>query len=396
MGRISKNILCVNGGSSSIKFALFAQDNAVELNVLLKGKIDRIGLEGAVLTFNDMVSGEEGRAPVDGTGMNAAADVLLNWLKGRGGADFSVVGHRIVHGGSRRQPAVIDETLLAELGRISGYDPDHLPGEVGLIRLFRERDPELRQVACFDTAFHATLPRVARLMPLPRKYEAAGLQRYGFHGLSYAYIAEELIRVAGPAIAGGRVVMAHLGNGASLAAVRAGESMDTTMGFTPTGGIIMGTRSGDLDPGVIGWLLRQEGLGAAELSDLVNHRSGLLGVSGVSPDMQDLLSREGGDKAAAEAVEMFCYQVKKSIGAYAAVLEGVDALVFTGGIGEHSPAVRSRICAGMEWLGVVLDQRANERNELSISRAGGAVRVYVIPTDEEKMIARQSLKLLNV
>lgn len=364
--------------------------------MLLKGKIDRIGLEGAVLTFNDMVSGEEGRAPVDGTGMNAAADVLLNWLKGRGGADFSVVGHRIVHGGSRRQPAVIDETLLAELGRISGYDPDHLPGEVGLIRLFRERDPELRQVACFDTAFHATLPRVARLMPLPRKYEAAGLQRYGFHGLSYAYIAEELIRVAGPAIAGGRVVMAHLGNGASLAAVRAGESMDTTMGFTPTGGIIMGTRSGDLDPGVIGWLLRQEGLGAAELSDLVNHRSGLLGVSGVSPDMQDLLSREGGDKAAAEAVEMFCYQVKKSIGAYAAVLEGVDALVFTGGIGEHSPAVRSRICAGMEWLGVVLDQRANERNELSISRAGGAVRVYVIPTDEEKMIARQSLKLLNV
>ena len=396
MGRATKNILCVNGGSSSIKFALFAQDNELELKVLLKGKIDRIGLEGAMLTFKDAVTGESGETPVSGTGMKAAADFLFNWLEGRGGADFSVIGHRVVHGGSRRQPAVIDETLLAELERISGYDPDHLPGEIGLIRLFRDRDPKLQQVACFDTAFHATLPRVARLMPLPRKYEAEGLQRYGFHGLSYTYLADELIRVAGPEIAGGRVVMAHLGNGASLAAVRAGVSVDTTMGFTPTGGIIMGTRSGDLDPGAIGWLLQREGWGAAELSDLVNHRAGLLGVSGVSSDMQDLLSRESGDKAAAEAVEMFCYQVKKSIGAYAAVLEGVDALVFTGGIGEHSPVVRSRVCAGMEWLGIVLDQRANERNELSISTADSPVRVYVIPTDEEKMIARQSLKLLNV
>jgi acetate kinase len=397
MVRDTENILCVNGGSSSIKFALFVQEGDAELKALLRGKVDRIGLDGAKLTFNDVISGEEGEAPVDGHGMKAAADYLLDWLKGRtGSAKFSVVGHRVVHGGSRRQPALIDGALLAELDRISGYDPDHLPGEIGLIRLFGDRDPQLRQVACFDTAFHATLPRVARLMPLPRKYEAAGLQRYGFHGLSYAYIAEELIRVAGPEIAGGRVVMAHLGNGASLAAMKGGESVDTTMGFTPTGGIIMGTRSGDLDPGVIWWLLQQEGLGAQELSELVNHRSGLLGVSGISSDMQDLLSREGGDEAAADAVGMFGYQVKKSIGAYAAVLGGVDALVFTGGIGEHSPVIRSRVCAGMEWLGIALDERANEVNELLISRADSAVNVYVIPTDEEKMIARQSLKLLHV
>jgi len=275
-------------------------------------------------------------------------------------------------------------------------DPDHLPGEIALIRLIRERDAGLRQVACFDTAFHATLPRVARLLPLPRRYEGAGLQRYGFHGLSYSYIAEELIRIAGPEVATGRVIMAHLGSGASLAAVKDGQSLDTTMGFTPTGGIMMGTRSGDLDPGAIWWILQQEGLGAAQLSELVNHQSGLLGISGISSDMQDLLARESGDTAAADAVELFTYQVRKSIGAFTAVLDGIDALVFTGGIGERSAVIRSRVCAGLGYLGIALDQGANEKNEVLISRPGGPVRVYAIPTDEEKMIARQTLKLLNV
>lgn len=367
------------------------------LKSVLKGKIDRIGLDGATLTFSDNSTKEEGQVPVAGSGMQGAANFLMDWLEGRAGrSDFSAIGHRVVHGAAHRQPAIIDDELLAELERISGYDPDHLPGEIGLIRLFRKRDAGLRQVACFDTAFHTTMPRVARLMPLPRRYEGEGLQRYGFHGLSYSYIAEELYRVAGPEIAGGRVIMAHLGSGASLAAVKDGESVDTTMGFTPTGGIMMGTRSGDLDPGVIWWILEKEGLGAVQLSDLVNHQSGLLGVSGFSSDMQDLLSRESRDAAAAEAVEMFCYQIRKSIGAYAAVLEGVDALVFTGGIGERSPVIRSRVCAGMAYLGIALDQRANERNELLISRPEGLVRVYAIPTDEEKMIARQTLKLLKV
>jgi acetate kinase len=231
-------------------------------------------------------------------------------------------------------------------------------------------------------------------MPLPRRYEKAGIQRYGFHGLSYAYLAEELVRIAGAEIATGRVIMAHLGSGASLAAVKDGESIDTTMGFTPTGGIMMGTRTGDLDPGVIWWILQQEGLGAAQLSDLVNHQSGLLGVSGISSDMQDLLARESGDAAAAEAVEMFCYQVRKSIGAFSAVLEGVDAVVFAGGIGERSAVIRSRVCTGMEYLGIKLDQRANARNDVLISCPEGPVRVYAIPTDEEKMIARYTKTIL--
>jgi len=410
MDQDKKNILCVNGGSSSIKFSVFGVDGE-DLRVGLKGKIDRIGLEGAALTFKDGSDGKEGRVNLERSGMKEAANFLMEWLGERVGASgFSGIGHRVVHGGRRRQPVLIDDQLLMELEAIGGYDPDHLPGEIGLIRLIRERDARLRQVACFDTAFHATLPRVARLMPLPRRYEEAGLLRYGFHGLSYAYLAEELIRVAGPEVAAGRVIMAHLGGGASLAAVKGGISMDTTMGFTPAGGIMMGMRTGDLDPGVIWWILQQEGLSAAQLSDLVNHQSGLLGVSGISSDMQDLLARESGDVAAAEAVEMFCYQVRKAIGAFAAVLGGVDALVFSGGIGERSAVIRSRVCTGMEYLGIQLDQGANERNGLLISgaeglgdgqvdgpgsgRVGGWVRVYAIPTDEEKMIARYTKTVL--
>ncbi len=396
MGSDKKNILCVNGGSSSIKFAIFEGEDGDDLKASLRGKIDRIGLSGAKLTFQEPGDKKEGEVPVQGSGMNEAANFLLDWLEKRDrGLQLAAIGHRVVHGGQRRQPTEIDEELLADLGRISGYDPDHLPAEIALIRLWRERDPGLRQVACFDTAFHATLPRAARLMPLPRRYAAAGLERYGFHGLSYSFIAEELIRIGGPVVAKGRVIMAHLGSGASLAAVKGGQSVDTTMGFTPTGGILMGTRSGDLDPGAIWWILQQEGLSADQLSDLVNHQSGLLGVSGISSDMQDLLSKESAEEGASEAVEMFCYQVKKSIGAYAAVLGGLDALVFTGGIGERSPIIRSRICSSMEWLGIVLDQRANEQNALLISRAESPIRVYAIPTDEEKMIGRQTLKLLN-
>jgi acetate kinase len=396
MDRGKKNILCINGGSSSIKFSVYAVDGE-DLCAALNGKIERIGLAGASLSFKDILSGEEGRIPLKESGMKEAANFLMEWLEGRvGNSGFSAIGHRVVHGGTRRQPAVIDDKLLAELDRISGYDPDHLPGEIGLIRLILERDPGVRQVACFDTAFHATLPQAARLLPLPRRYEAAGLQRYGFHGLSYSYIAEELIRIAGPEVAAGRVIMAHLGSGASLAAVKDGQSLDTTMGFTPTGGIMMGTRSGDLDPGAIWWILQREGLGAAELSDLVNHQSGLLGVSGISSDMQDLLARESGDSAAADAVELFVYQVRKSIGALTAVLDGMDALVFTGGIGERSAVIRSRVCAGLGYLGVELDQRLNEQNDVMISQAGRPVRVYAIPTDEEKVIARQTSKLLNV
>jgi acetate kinase len=394
MNSDNKNILSVNGGSSSIKFSLYDAKGGLERR--LTGKIERIGLADAGLTFTDSVRNEQGHLPVRAAGTREAADFLLDWLQGReGGAPLSAVGHRIVHGLHHRQPQLIDDGLLADLQEISSFDPDHLPGEIELVRHFRQHDPHMPQVACFDTAFHATLPRVARLLPLPRRYDQAGIQRYGFHGLSYSYVLGELTRIAGPVTAGGSVILAHLGGGASLAAVREGRSIDTTMGFTPTGGIVMGTRTGDLDPGVAWWILQNERLTAAQFSDLVNRESGLLGVSGISSDMQDLLARESSDIGAAEAVALFCYQVKKCIGAFSAVLGGLDAIVFTGGIGEKSSMIRSRICSGLEWLGVGLEQRADEKNELMISAAGSRVGVYAIPTDEELMIARAVKDLLG-
>jgi len=394
MGTVNKNILAVNGGSSSIKFSLY-EVNGV-LSPRLSGKIEKIGLPDARLTFTDSANHQEGHLPVQGGGMEEAAGFLLDWLhKREGAAPLLAIGHLIVHGLGHRQPVVIDEALLAELQKISAYDPDHLPGEIELIRLFMQHDTGLPQVACFDTAFHATLPRVAKLLPLPRRYDQAGLQRYGFHGLSYSYILEQLTHVAGPDISDGAVIMAHLGSGASLAAVREGQSIDTSMGFTPTGGVVMGTRTGDIDPGALWWILQQEQLTPGQLSDLVNHQSGLLGVSGLSSDMQDLLAKESSDVGAAEAIALFCYQIKKHIGAYTAVLGGLDALVFTGGIGEKASMIRSRICAGLEYLGIELDQRANARNELLISAAGTRVRVYVIPTNEELMIARAVQNLIK-
>ena len=382
----NKNILAVNGGSSSIKFSLYTQDDPPAKR--LSGKITRIGVEGTELTFTNNRSNEKGQLPVKAEGLSEAAVFLIDWLGLQGDVPLAAVGHRVVHGLQHRQAAFIDDALLGDLQRISTYDPDHLPGEIELIRLFRSRNPGLPQVACFDTAFHSGLPRVARLLPIPRRYEEQGLQRYGFHGLSYAYIMEELTRIAGPAAAGGAVIVAHLGSGASVAAVKDGISVDTTMGFTPVGGLVMGTRPGDVDPGVWWWLLDNEKLSATAFNQLINHECGLLGVSGTSPDMKDLLDRESSDVRAAEAVQLFCYPVKKTIGAYSAVLGGLDTLVFTGGIGEKSPAIRSRICAGLEYLGIELNQRANADDEIFLSAENARVGVYAIPTDEEWMIAR--------
>jgi acetate kinase len=255
------------------------------------------------------------------------------------------------------------------------------------MRVIRQKYPDILQVACFDTAFHATLPAVARMLPIPRRYAEAGIRRYGFHGLSYAYILSELVRVAGPEVAMGGVIIAHLGSGASLAAIRDGVSVDTTMGFTPAGGIVMGTRPGDLDPGALWAILDREGYNAEQLDNLINHQCGLLGVSETSSDMQELLARESSDSRAADAVALFCYQVRKAVGAFSAVLGGLDALVFTGGIGERSAIIRSRVCAGLGFLGIELDQKANAGGEVVLSIAGARTRVYAIPTDEEGMIA---------
>jgi acetate kinase len=327
----------------------------------------------------------------------SAANFLTDWLEQRiGFASIKAVGHRVVHGMQYTEPQIVTQKLLDELHRISPYDPDHLPREVEMIEVFRERRPRLPQVACFDTAFHRAMPRVARLLPIPRRFEAMGVQRYGFHGLSYAYLLEELARVAGTKAARGRVVLAHLGNGASLAAVRDGQSLDTSMGFTPAAGIPMGTRPGDLDPGVAWFMMLTENLTPDQFNNLMNHESGLLGVSGTSSDMRDLLKLEAGDTRSAEAVALFCYQVKKWVGAFAAVLGGLDTLVFAGGIGENAPVVRARICDGLGFLGIELNDRRNTENAAVISADTSRVPVRVIHTNEELMIATTVCRVLSV
>jgi acetate kinase len=389
------SILTINGGSSSIKFALYQTDEL--LKRWLYGKVDRIGLAGTNLTFNDLTQNRQGSRAIKASDHRSAVNVLIDWLEERiGFASVKAVGHRVVHGMKYTEPERITQELLDELHRISPYDPDHLPREVELIEAFRHHHPKLPQVACFDTAFHRTMPRVAQLLPIPRRFEAMGVQRYGFHGLSYAYLIGELARVAGTKAAQGRVILAHLGNGASLAAVRDGQSIDTSMGFTPAAGIPMGTRPGDLDPGVAWFMMLTENLTLKQFNNLINHESGLLGVSETSSDIRDLLEHEAGDVRAAEAVALFCYQVKKWVGAFAAVLGGLDTLVFAGGIGENAPIVRARICDGLGFLGIELEEKRNMANEGVISAETSRVPVRVIHTDEEWMIATTACHVLGV
>ena len=386
-------ILTINGGSSSLKFAIF--DRIDPIAPLVSGEVDRIGRENALWIVTRADGGREEEHAVDAPDQKAAVCLVIDWLDRTGGfAEIAAIGHRVVHGGSRySQPECVTAELIDDLRKIRSYDPDHLPGEIELIEAFQNRVPDLPQVACFDTAFHHDMPRVARIVPIPRRYEAAGVRRYGFHGLSYAYLMEELARVAGPSEARGRVILAHLGSGASLAAVLGGRSLDTTMGFTPASGLVMGTRAGDIDPGLVRFLARAEGLTAEPFDNLVNHESGLLGVSETSADVRDLLARESVDVRAAEAIDLFCYQAKKGIGAFAAVLGGLDTLVFAGGIGENAPEIRSRICAGLGFLGITLDEGRNTSSALLISTDQGPTRVRVIQTNEALMIARAVVRL---
>ena len=386
-------ILTINGGSSSLKFALYElTDPSLRL---LSGNVDRIGLKDARWAVAYSGGGREEDHPVDAPDQKAAVGLLIDWLEGAVGfAEIAAVGHRVVHGGSRyHQPELVTAELIEELRKLSPYDPDHLPGEIELIEAFRNRDPDLPQVACFDTAFHHNMPRVAQIVPIPRRYEADGVRRYGFHGLSYAYLMEQLARVAGPEEARGRVILAHLGAGASLAAVQGGISIDTTMGFTPASGLVMGTRTGDLDPGIVRFLSRTEAMTADQFNNLVNHESGLLGVSETSSDVRDLLARQSVDVRAAEAIELFCYHAKRWIGAFAAALGGLDTLVFAGGIGENSPEIRRRICENLEFLGIALDESSNASSALVISTGQGPVKVRVIQTDEALMIATAAARL---
>ncbi len=389
------SVLTINGGSSSIKFVLYQIGQPLERK--LSGKIDRIGLSGTNLTFKDPTANQQSTRNIAASDHKSAAMVLIDWLEKQNGfASVQAVGHRVVHGMKHTEPEVVTQELLDELHRLRPYDPDHLPREIELIEAFRQRHPKLPQVACFDTAFHRTMPRVAKWLPIPRRYDAKGIQRYGFHGLSYAYLMEELARLGDPAATKGRVILAHLGNGASLAAVRDGKSVDTSMGFTPTAGLVMSTRSGDLDPGLAPYLLRTEQMTTKQFYEMVNHKSGLLGVSETSPDMRDLLAQEAADVRAAKAVALFCYQAKKWIGSFAAALGGLDTLVFAGGIGENASPVRARICEGLGFLGIELNESRNAANAEVISADTSPATVRIIRTDEELMIARSVCRVLGL
>lgn len=382
-------LLTINGGSSSIKFALYQTDES--LKQLFYGEVERIGSGNSKFNFQDK------SVELEVNNFEEAANFLIGWLEKRGEfTSVKAIGHRIVHGMKRTAPMAISPTLVNEFKSLITYDPEHLPGEIKLIEAFQKRFPALPQVACFDTSFHTTMPTVAKQLAIPRKYFEKGIQRYGFHGLSYSYLMEELKSIAGNETAQGKVILAHLGNGASLAAIMNGKSIDTSMGFTPSSGLVMGTRTGDLDPGVAWYLMEIEKLSAEEFNDLINHKSGLLGISETIADMRELLKLERYDQRAAEAVELFCYQAKKWMGAYAAALGGLDTLVFSGGIGEHQSEIRKRICTGLQFFGIELDEVRNKNSEAIISKEESKVCVRVIKTNEELMIARSVCEILNL
>jgi acetate kinase len=395
MESANPHILTINGGSSSIKFALYRTGGPLKKS--LHGSVDRIGLPGTNLTFSESDGKQEDSLILESSDTRSAANFLIDWLEKM--IDFSLIkgiGHRVVFGLKHTEPERITYELIYELHRISPYDTDHLPAEIELVESLVRRYPKIPQVACYDTAFHRTMPRVAKILPIPRRFEAKGISHYGFHGLSYSYLIKELARIAGTKAAQGRVILAHLGSGASMAAISERKSIDTSMGFTPAGGLTMGTRPGDLDPGVAWYMMKSEKLTPKQFNKLINHESGLLGISETSSDMRDLLAKETDDVRAEEAVELFCYQAKKWIGSFAAALGGLDTLVFAGGIGEKSPVIRARICNGLEFLGIKLEEKRNTTNAPVISTDTGRVSVRVIHTDEEYMIAVTVFRVLDI
>ncbi len=387
-------LLTINGGSSTIKFALFRLGETLDRG--LHGKVEWSGAS-ATLAFTDPTRDPpQAQRPVEFDRQDSVP-VLLDWIEAQ--PDFGSVrgvGHRLAHGMQHSHPQPVTSALLDELRSFAPNAPVHMPLEIGLLEAFADRHPELPQVACFDTAFHRDMPRVARMLPIPRRYEAMGVERYGFHGLSYACLMGALRELGDPAATTGRVILAHLGHGASMAAVHAGKSVDTSMGLTTASGFPMATRSGDLDPGLASYLARTEKMNSSDFHHMVHHESGLLGVSETSSDMRELLARESEDERASEAIALFCYQAKKWIGAFTAALGGLDTLVFAGGIGENSPEVRSRMCHGLGLFGLDLDLRRNAANEGVISSDASRVTIRVIRTDEERIIAEQTSRVLGM
>jgi acetate kinase len=387
-------ILIINAGSSSIKFSVFETEADRSLVVRAHGQVEGIGIAPR-LEVADGLGGKPTSEPVAGAGHSGAIEAIHRWFVHHIGPEssFAGVGHRIVHGGSDYgAPVLIDDRVMAALEALAPLAPLHQPHNIAAIRAVSAVAPRLRQVACFDTAFHADQPPLARAFALPRDLTAKGIRRYGFHGLSCEYIVSAVPRVA-PQSVDKKLIVAHLGNGASLTAIDRGHSIATTMSFTALDGVPMGTRSGSLDPGVILYLLQHEGLEAAGIQDLLYERSGLLGVSGLSSDMRALLASDL--PAAREAVDLFIYRIGRELGSLVAALGGLDALIFTAGIGERAAAIRARVCRDASWLGIVLDDDANARDGPRISKPNSAISAWVIPTDENLMIARHTRRLLD-
>lgn len=395
MQKAASYLITINGGSSSVKFAIFSTAESPQR--LLSGTVERIGLGDTTLVAKHLDSQRVDRIPLTTADGNRAAEQLADWLAAQIGPGVVVaVGHRIVHGGTRlidHQP--ISDAVLAELRKSQQLDLAHLPREISLIETFGRKFVQAIQIACFDTAFFRNLPHVAQTLPIPRKFLDAGVRRFGFHGLSYSYLISQLSAIA-PAEAQGRVILAHLGAGASMAALQEGRPIDTSMAFTPTAGLVMGTRSGDLDPGLLIYLMRAERMTLDQIDDFVNRHCGLLALAETSYDMRDLLARRKTDPRADEAIALFCYQAKKFIGAYAAALGGLDALVFAGGIGEHAAEIRTEICGGLDFLGLRVDQQRNLVGAAEISVAGSSPSVRIIPTDEELEIAMITRRLAGI
>jgi len=370
----------LNSGSSSLKFTLFRFEER-----LAEGAAERIGLADSRFRVNGVAEQRQFSSHQE------VVQAILNAPEMRALPRPEAVGHRVVHGGpDHTDPQPVTRELMEQLKLLIPLAPLHLPAQIQVMEFVAQAEPSLPQVACFDTAFHRSMPEIAQRLPLPRAHWEDGLRRYGFHGLSYEYIVSKL----GDALKGATVI-AHLGNGASLAALRDGKPVDTTMGLTPAGGLMMGTRTGDLDPGVLFFLANEKHYDPGRLAHLVEEEAGLLGVSGITSDMQRLLEASGSEPNAAQAVEMFCYYASKHIGAMAAALGGLDLLVFTRGIGEHAPQIRERICSGLGFLGVELDPGQNATHADVINRAGSRCTVRVIPTDEDLMITRHVTRLLS-
>ncbi len=389
-------VLVLNAGSSSLKFCVYQPHDKKELRLISRGQIDGIGTMPR-LKAQDATGSQIANQEIESTiddGYQAIA-YLASWLRSQfPDANVLGVGHRVVHGGTNYfKPILVTNTVIADLKKLIPLAPLHQPYNLAAIEAVAKRMPDVPQIACFDTAFHRTHEEVADLVPLPLEIRQQGVQRYGFHGLSYEYISSILPTVA-PQIANGKIIVAHLGSGASLCAMKNGKGVDSTLGFTALDGLCMGTRPGALDPGVVLYLFQILGLTAKEVENLLYKKSGLLGISGISNDMRILL--ESNEPGARLSIDYFIYRIAKEIGALTAVLGGLDALVFTAGVGENSSLIRQKICKACEWLGVQLDQAANDKKELCITTKQSKISAWVVPTDEELMIAKHMSSLISL